>query len=97
MHEILGPGSTEERTSLAGVLATAKVAGQTQTYALSLTLGAYPRRTPGVPWRTEPAAGVTKPALSAKAPAPRRWRGPQRTRAIPSPHSESPAPPIRRT
>ena len=44
-HEILGPGSTEERTSLAGVLATAMVAGQTQTYDLSLTLGAYPRRT----------------------------------------------------
>ena len=49
VHETLGPGGTEARAFLAGILATATVAGQTQTYAPSLTPGAYPSRTLGVP------------------------------------------------
>jgi hypothetical protein len=58
--ETLGSGSTEARAFLAGILATATVAGRTQTYVPSLAQG----RTTGVPRAYRDSApvpaGVTK-------------------------------------
>ena len=60
---ILGRGSTEARAVLAGILATATVAGQTHTYAAESDTGAFLERTWGVPHEAFQPLPASPPSL----------------------------------
>jgi hypothetical protein len=64
VDETLGPGGTEARAFLAGILATATVAGQTRTYAPEFHAGGVPQAYPGAyPESARERAGVTDSAV----------------------------------